>query len=293
MTEALEIGREYSLDEFEEVFDTSFGYPVGINYRNPDERQRFIVLLSKEGGPYSDEVTSSETFHYIGEGLEGDQNRTPRNQALIDAVEESFPIYFFYQYEERSQWQYQGLVEVMDFQRIEKDGRKVFRFTMRRLDMDDYTEYKEAQETVEKQVEEPNLTRETEEVETTRKARSSAFSRRVKEQYGYKCAVCGAERRSPEGVPEVEAAHIYPKEEDGKDTVQNGIALCRLHHWAFDHGWFTITDDLKVEVIEIEEVETPEEIKNISGKQLQEPEEPEYSPHRVYLKGHRELHGFE
>ncbi|MFB6216111.1 MAG: HNH endonuclease [Candidatus Nanohaloarchaea archaeon] len=292
MTGSLEIGREYSLDEFEEVFDTSFGYPVGINYRNPDERQRFIVLLSKEGGPYSDEVTSSETFHYIGEGLEGDQKRTPRNQALIDAVEESFPIYFFYQYEERSQWEYQGLVEVVDFQRIEKDGRKVFRFTMRRLDMDDYTEYKEAQRTVEEQVEEPSLTEETEEVETKRKARSSAFSRRVKEQYGYKCAVCGVERRSPEGVPEVEAAHIYPKEEGGKDTVQNGIALCRLHHWAFDHGWFTITDDLEVIVQETEEVDTPDDIQEIAGRAILEPENSDYRPHKVYLEAHRELHGF-
>ncbi len=66
-----------------------------------------MVLISKEREPDSDASASSETFHYIGEGLEGDQKRTPRNKALIDAVEESFPIYFFYQNEERSKWQYQ------------------------------------------------------------------------------------------------------------------------------------------------------------------------------------------
>lgn len=68
---------EVILDDFEKIFDTSFGYVVGINYRNPDDERRFIILLSKEGGPYSDEVTSSEVFHYIREGLEGDQKRTP------------------------------------------------------------------------------------------------------------------------------------------------------------------------------------------------------------------------
>ncbi|MFB6216255.1 MAG: HNH endonuclease [Candidatus Aenigmatarchaeota archaeon] len=290
---SLEIGNKYVLEEFEEIFDTSFGYPVGINYRNPDDGQRFIVLLSKEGGPYSDEIGDSETFHYIGEGLEGDQKRTPRNQALIDAIDESFPIYFFYQSEINSQWEYQGLVEVVDFQRIRNGGRMVFRFTLRRLEMRSFEDYIEAEDVVTKSTMDPSLTEEPEEVELNRKARSSAFSRKVKEQYENSCAVCGSERLSPEGVPEVEAAHIYPKEEGGKDALQNGIALCRLHHWAFDHGWFTITDNLEVNVREIDEVDPPEEVAAIAGTSVLAPKNPEYKPHPVYLGAHRDLHGFD
>ena len=29
---------------------------------------------------------------------------------------------------------------------------------------------------------------------------------------------------------------------------RNGIALCHLHHWAFDVGWFTLLDDYQIQV---------------------------------------------
>jgi len=45
---------------------------------------------------------------------------------------------------------------------------------------------------------------------------------------------------------EVEAAHIVPYSSNGKDDIWNGLALCRLHHWAFDVGWFTLKDDFKI-----------------------------------------------
>jgi putative restriction endonuclease len=45
---------------------------------------------------------------------------------------------------------------------------------------------------------------------------------------------------------EVEAAHIVPHSSNGKDDIWNGIALCRIHHWAFDVGWFTLTDDWRL-----------------------------------------------
>jgi putative restriction endonuclease len=45
---------------------------------------------------------------------------------------------------------------------------------------------------------------------------------------------------------EVEAAHIVPHSAHGKDDILNGLALCRLHHWAFDVGWFTLEDNFKI-----------------------------------------------
>jgi putative restriction endonuclease len=47
---------------------------------------------------------------------------------------------------------------------------------------------------------------------------------------------------------EVEAAHIVPHHSMGRDDIWNGIALCHLHHWAFDVGWFALRDDLIIEV---------------------------------------------
>lgn len=47
---------------------------------------------------------------------------------------------------------------------------------------------------------------------------------------------------------EVEAAHIVPHHSMGRDDIWNGLALCHLHHWAFDVGWFTLSDDYMIEV---------------------------------------------
>ena len=34
----------------------------------------------------------------------------------------------------------------------------------------------------------------------------------------------------------------------GKDDIWNGLALCHLHHWAFDVGWFTLLDNYSVQI---------------------------------------------
>ncbi len=65
-------------------------------------------------------------------------------------------------------------------------------------------------------------------------ARSRAFRNAVLTAYGYRCAMCGGGARSPSGLTEIEAAHVIPRSLKGSDDVRNGIALCRLHHWAFD-----------------------------------------------------------
>jgi hypothetical protein len=79
------------------------------------------------------------------------------------------------------------------------------------------------------------------------KLRNRAFSQAIKEAYDFKCAVCGMKIYSPNTlIWEVEAAHIVPHSANGKDDILNGLALCRLHHWAFDVGWFTIEDNFKI-----------------------------------------------
>jgi putative restriction endonuclease len=45
---------------------------------------------------------------------------------------------------------------------------------------------------------------------------------------------------------EVEAAHIVPHSSNGKDDILNGLALCRMHHWAFDVGWFALEDNFHI-----------------------------------------------
>jgi hypothetical protein len=79
--------------------------------------------------------------------------------------------------------------------------------------------------------------------------RTRGFRQAVIEGYRHTCAVCGLRIQSPDFIGwEVEAAHIVPHRFQGKDDIWNGIALCRLHHWAFDTGWFTLRFDFTVEV---------------------------------------------
>jgi hypothetical protein len=79
------------------------------------------------------------------------------------------------------------------------------------------------------------------------KLRSRAFKQAVREAYDFRCAVCGMKIFSPNTFQwEVEAVHIVPHSKNGKDDLWNGLALCRLHHWAFDVGWFTLTDNLRI-----------------------------------------------
>jgi predicted restriction endonuclease len=88
-------------------------------------------------------------------------------------------------------------------------------------------------------------------VKVTRESvlRTRGFRQAVIEAYDYKCALCGMKIYSPDTLSwEVEAAHIVPHSSMGKDDVLNGLALCHLHHWAFDAGWFTLQDDYKIEV---------------------------------------------
>jgi hypothetical protein len=87
-------------------------------------------------------------------------------------------------------------------------------------------------------------------VKTTRESalRTRGFRQAVIEAYSCRCAVCGLKINSPDTLSwEVEAAHIVPNRYKGRDDIFNGIAFCRIHHWAFDVGWFTLLDDYKIQ----------------------------------------------
>jgi putative restriction endonuclease len=171
----------------------------------------------------------------------------------------------------------------------------VYRFQIDRLGISSWEGYQETGEAVEAATNDPpELTEDTVQYTSQeRKVRKAVFSRKVKQLYDYTCAVCGARRFSPEGRPEVEAAHIYPKSEDGPDDPRNGVALCRFHHWAFDSGWISIDDDFQILVAEGTDAEVPDRIESLSGETLHQPDASEEVPHPLYLQAHRRHHGFE
>ena len=129
--------------------------------------------------------------------------------------------------------------------------------------------------------------------------RSRVFRQVVIESYDCRCSVCGLKINSPDKIYwEVEAAHIVPHSVKGKDDIWNGIALCRLHHWAFDVGWFSLTDDFKILIspeynkvtYSYGKVGSYDFLNNevIQNRQIFLPVLKSLNPHKTSLKWHRE-----
>lgn len=71
-----------------------------------------------------------------------------------------------------------------------------------------------------------------------------AFRERVLRAYREQCAICRLRHQEL-----LDAAHIIADtEEGGKPTVPNGLALCKLHHAAFDRHFLAVRDDYRIEV---------------------------------------------
>jgi len=381
--EEISVGDRLTQEEIEDVFDTGFGYRIsGINVRRDNQDRQYVLVFANEDGPYEDSVRQGR-FEYVGEGQIGDQSESnPSNSILIDAIKGGIPVHFFYKSKGAELWEYQGLVDVLDYEFVEQGGREVLMFTMEHRDtgmahdVNDWLsavrkELAQYQEQHGKRVvhlrelydfsearlasafpendhvrakirqtlqrlrdrgevdfldedatyrindldldteinqkiaggdatshtaepdSEPQLTEdEARFTETRRRMRNADFIETVREAYNQTCVVCGSSRETPDGRPEVEAAHIYPKSEGGTDDVRNGVALCRLHHWAFDTGWLAFTDDHDILVKDVPEREGYYEFKQLEGNSLVLPEEGGVEPHPTYLQEHRELHGF-
>ncbi len=74
-----------------------------------------------------------------------------------------------------------------------------------------------------------------------RKMRDPGFRTAVLRAYEHRCAVCGLDIRIGARTVALDAAHIQWHQAGGPDDVQNGIALCVLHHKLFDEGAFTLS----------------------------------------------------
>ena len=78
-------------------------------------------------------------------------------------------------------------------------------------------------------------------VQIIRAFRAAAFRPAVLRAYSYRCAVCGT------ALKLVDSAHIVPVASPGStDEVANGLALCKLHHAAFDNALIGVRPDFRV-----------------------------------------------
>ncbi len=73
-----------------------------------------------------------------------------------------------------------------------------------------------------------------------KKIRDNSFKSRILTSYSNKCAFCNMQLKL------IDAAHIVPVHYDGTDETSNGIALCALHHRAYDRNLVTFNEEYQI-----------------------------------------------
>ena len=76
-----------------------------------------------------------------------------------------------------------------------------------------------------------------------RSRRDPRFTIMVMKAYEYRCSFCGFSARLEEAPVGVDAAHVQMAAHAGPDTLENGLALCALHHRLFDRGALGLDQD--------------------------------------------------
>lgn len=198
-------------------------YSRGI--RNPQVFSSTLSIVSSASGPYDDTESEDGLLHYAyrtGDPWGGD------NRKLRHAIESGQPLILFRKEVENIYTPIAPVFVVDDVPEesaflIALDESFTFIPSVRDLNA---AQRKYAVRLAKQRLHQP------------------AFRTRVLVAYDVQCAVCQLKHGSL-----LDAAHIVPdSHERGLPTVNNGLALCKIHHAAYDQGMLSITADYVVEI---------------------------------------------
>jgi putative restriction endonuclease len=125
---------------------------------------------------------------------------------------------------------------------------------------------------------------------TVQRLHQEAFRQRVLRAYQERCAICRLRHAEL-----LEAAHILPDGHPrGEPIVPNGLALCTLHHKAFDRHILGVRPDLVVEVRRdiLEETDGPmlrHGLQEIAGTAIRAPRSERLRPRTDFLEERYEM----
>lgn len=125
-------------------------------------------------------------------------------------------------------------------------------------------------------------------------ARDQGFRRAIIINYDHRCALCGVRIVTPEGQTAVDAAHIIPWGISHNDDVRNGMALCKLCHWAFDRGMMSVSESFSVLLSRdlAKSTNAAGLLGVLEGRNFVGPKDSEVWPLPKNLVWHRKEHGF-
>jgi len=116
------------------------------------------------------------------------------------------------------------------------------------------------------------------------------FRKAVLDAYDHACALCGYDVRLGQADLALGAAHIRWRPSGGPDTVENGLALCAIHHRAFDRGALTLDTELRIEVSPHLRGATglQEHFTSLNGRPARLPKDRHLTPSPQYIRWHHQ-----
>lgn len=126
--------------------------------------------------------------------------------------------------------------------------------------------------------------------ETKVVVRDATFRKVIVSIYEYRCAFCGLQILNTLGQNIVDGSHIMPFSQFYDDRIDNGLSLCKNHHWAFDRGWFSINDDYTIVVTDSLREDSPfcKPMQQFNGDRIRLPVHAQYYPRLEALRWHRQ-----
>ncbi|MEX2640410.1 MAG: HNH endonuclease [Balneolales bacterium] len=118
--------------------------------------------------------------------------------------------------------------------------------------------------------------------------RDIGFSLSVRRAYNYTCTICRSRLMTPTGYTLVDGAHIIPFNSSQNNDPRNGLALCKSHHWMFDHFMLTIGPDYKIRLSNWldENDNRVEDVKKWDHLPMALPDQHRFHPARAALEHH-------
>lgn len=119
--------------------------------------------------------------------------------------------------------------------------------------------------------------------------RDSVFRQSVINTYNYRCSLCSLKVTKSFTQNIVDGAHIKPFAKFYDNRINNGLSLCKNHHWAFDQGIFSIDDNYKIIVTNDFSEESPnmKPIRDFQGEMILLPNSEKNYPNLESIQWHR------
>lgn len=213
-------------------------------------------------GPYEDSFAPGSSL--ILYKYQGEDPQAPDNRMMRAAMRDRIPLIYFFS---TLPGHYFPIWPVY----IVADDPNALTFTVA---VDDHVPTENVVNDVEDDLRREYLTG-----QTRQRIHQRAFRDRVLDAYREKCCVCRLTHPSL-----LDAAHIVPDADpDGEPVVRNGLALCKLHHTAYDRSFFGVRPDLRIEVRPsiLTETDGPmleHGLKRIHGTGISVPRKKEHKP---------------